>query len=110
MRISEVRRFARSLPETTEEPHHDKASFRVRGKIFATVPPDEEHLHVLLDLEDAEAAVAESPASVELLLWGAKVSGVRITLAQADPSTVRELLEDAWRRRAPASLHAARRR
>jgi hypothetical protein len=34
-----VRRLALSLPETTEEPHHDMTSFRVGGKIFATVTP-----------------------------------------------------------------------
>jgi hypothetical protein len=33
MRIDTVRRFALSLPETTEEPHFDKSSFRVRGKM-----------------------------------------------------------------------------
>jgi hypothetical protein len=34
MTLSQVRRFALSLPETTEEPHFDRTSFRVRGKIF----------------------------------------------------------------------------
>ena len=31
-----LRAFSLSLPETTEEPHFEKASFRVRKKIFAT--------------------------------------------------------------------------
>ncbi|HSF53113.1 MAG TPA: MmcQ/YjbR family DNA-binding protein [Algoriphagus sp.] len=30
------RSFSLSLPETTEEPHFEKTSFRVRKKIFAT--------------------------------------------------------------------------
>ena len=47
--LERARAFALSLPEATEEPHHDMSSFRVRGKIFATVPPDGEHLHVYLD-------------------------------------------------------------
>jgi hypothetical protein len=47
--LEHARRFALSLPEATEEPHFDKASFRVCGKIFATVPPDEAHLHVFVD-------------------------------------------------------------
>ena len=37
-----VREFALSLPGATEEPHFDMSSFRVQGKIFATVPPGEE--------------------------------------------------------------------
>jgi hypothetical protein len=43
--LAEARRFALSLPEVTEEPHFDMSSFRVRGKIFVTVPPDGTRLH-----------------------------------------------------------------
>jgi YjbR len=48
MNVAQVRRYALSLPDTTEEPHFEYSSFRVRGKIFVTVPPDEEHIHVAL--------------------------------------------------------------
>src|SRR6478672_5062537 len=48
MKIAAVREFALGLPEATEEPHFDFASFRVRGKIFVTVPPDETHIHVFV--------------------------------------------------------------
>lgn len=34
--IETVRKLALSFPETTEEPHFEKASFRVKKKIFAT--------------------------------------------------------------------------
>src|SRR5205085_6611083 len=40
MNLNEARRFALSLPQTTEAPHFDKSSFRVEGNIFATVPTD----------------------------------------------------------------------
>lgn len=46
MKLATLRKFALSLPEVTEEPHHDFGSFRVRGKIFVTVPPGEEFIHV----------------------------------------------------------------
>ena len=39
MTLDDVRSFALSLPETTEAPHHERTSFRVRGKIFATALP-----------------------------------------------------------------------
>jgi len=45
MKVAEVRCYALSLPDTTEEPHFEYSSFRVRGKIFVTVPPDKEHIH-----------------------------------------------------------------
>jgi hypothetical protein len=65
--IEQVRRIALSLPEATEEPHFDMTSFRVKGKIFASVPPDETRLHVFVDEPAAAASVAEDPAAFELL-------------------------------------------
>ena len=37
---SDVRRLALAQPEATEEPHFHLSSFRVQGKIFATVARD----------------------------------------------------------------------
>jgi len=37
--IDLLRQTALSLPETTEEPHFEKTSFRVKKKIFATYNP-----------------------------------------------------------------------
>ena len=105
--LEEARRFALSLPEATEEPHFDKASFRVRGKIFATVPPDGMHLHVLVDDYEARAAVAEDSSAFEELWWGKQLKGVRVSLTAAAPERVAELLEESWRRRAPKRLVAA---
>jgi hypothetical protein len=104
--LDEVRRFALGLPETTEEPHFEKASFRVRGKIFVTVPEDGGHLHVLVDEEEARACVAADPAWFEELWWGQRLTGVRVTLAGAPADEVRELVEDAWRRKAPKRVLA----
>lgn len=95
-----------SLPGATEEPHFDMSSFRVRGKIFATVPPDDEHLHVFVDEGEVHAAVAEDPAAFEPLRWGQRLAGLRIRVAAAPGQRIAELLEESWRRRAPARLAA----
>jgi len=95
-----------SLPEVTEQPHHDMSSFRVRGKIFVTVPPDEEHLHVFVDEPEITASVAEDPAAFEPLRWGRQVRGVRVNLAAAPANRVQELIEESWRRKAPKRLLA----
>jgi hypothetical protein len=104
--LDSARAFALSLPGSTEEPHFDMSSFRVRGKIFATVPPDDEHLHVFVDEGEVHAAVAEDPAAFEPLLWGQRLRGLRIRIAAAPNHRVAELLEESWRRRAPARLAA----
>ncbi|MFT3854121.1 MAG: MmcQ/YjbR family DNA-binding protein [Ilumatobacteraceae bacterium] len=106
MELADVRTIALALPEATEEPHFDMTSFRVRGKIFATAPPDEGHLHVFVDEAETAATVVESPGWCAELWWGKKLSGVRVTLAGADPERVAELLEESYRRRAPKKLVA----
>jgi hypothetical protein len=104
--LERARRFALSLPGTTEEPHFAMSSFRVRGKIFATVPPGGQYLHVFVDEGEAHAAVAEDPAAFELLLWGQRVRGLRVRLDAAGLDRTEELLTESWRRKAPARLVA----
>ncbi len=106
MLLDDVRELALALPEALEAPHHDMTSFRVRGKIFATAPADGAHVHVFVDESDTAAAVAESPEWCAELWWGKKLSGVRVTLAVADPERVADLLEESYRRRAPKALVA----
>ncbi len=107
VKLAEVRRHALSLPAVTEEPHFHYASFRVRGRIFVTVPPEETHLHVFVGEDERERAMALYPAFVERLTWGAKVVGLRVALATAPPAVVRDLVESAWRTKAPTSLARA---
>jgi len=104
MKLTQVRLFALSLPEATEEPHFQSASFRIRGKIFATVPADGEHLHVFVSDEEREIALATEPAFVEKLYWGARVAGLRVVLAKAKPKMVERLLKMAWSHKAPKTL------
>lgn len=110
MTVADVRAFALSLPEVTEQPHFDMTSFRVRGKIVATSPLDDplddEHVHVFVDEPETRAAAAEHSA-FEVLWWGSRVAGVRVSLASAPDDRVRELVLEAWRRKAPKRLVAA---
>ena len=109
MSLALARRVALSFPEVTEQDHHGMASFRVRGKIFTTVP-DTRHLHVMVDAFVTHAAVGTHPEACEGLWWGKRLSGVRVNLDHADRDQVADLLEDAWLRRAPKRLRDAYRR
>ena len=95
MKIDTVRAYALSLADTTEEPHHHFGSFRVRGKIFLTVPPDQEHLHIFVSDEVREAALAMDPGFLEKLMWGGKVVGLRASLPQAKAAAVKDLVLQA---------------
>jgi hypothetical protein len=104
--IAHARAFALGLPGTAEQPHHDMSSFRVAGKIFATVTPDETRLHVFVEEPEISATVAEDPAAFEPLYWGKALRGIRVLLAAAPEDRIRELLTEAWLRKAPVSLIA----
>ena len=104
MRFADVRRHALALPETTEEPHFHYASFRVGGRIFVSVPPDETCIHVFVPEQEREIALGLHPQFVEKLFWGKKVAGLRVLLAEADPGVVLRLVEKAWAGKAPKRL------
>ena len=78
-------------------------SFRVRGKIFATVP-DDSHLRVMVDEMGIRAAVAEHPDACQGFYWGKRLACVVVVLGHAKPELVSELLTEAWVRKAPKGL------
>jgi hypothetical protein len=73
MKLDPIRKFALSLEAVTEEPHHHFSSFWVRGKIFVTIPPRDDFLHVFLDDDAREIALALYPEFIEKLLWSGMV-------------------------------------
>ena len=103
MDVKRVRKSAMALPEVAEQEHFGNPSFRVRGKIFATVP-DERHVNVMIDPFDVDAAIRAAPESSEELFWGKELRGVRVELAKASPRMVEQLLREAWKRKAPKRL------
>jgi YjbR len=96
VKLEDVRKVALALPDTTEEPHHNFGSFRVRGKIFVTIPPGGELLHIFLPAEKREVALALDPEFLEPVMWGAKVLGVRAHLPRAKKATVLQLVQEAY--------------
>jgi hypothetical protein len=106
VKIAQVRKFALSLPGVSEEPHFDLSSFRVCGKIFVTVPPGDDRIHVFVSGEELEAALDADPEVVEELPWGKKIVGVKVHLARAGVRFVEGLVRQAWLAKAPKSLAA----
>lgn len=101
MKFSTVRSFAMALPDVSEEPHHTFGSFRVKGKIFVTVPPGEEFIHIFVPDEKRDEVLELHSSFAAKLLWGSKVLGVRVELAKADTTVVKRLIKDAWGHKAP---------
>jgi hypothetical protein len=96
-----ARRIALALPEAVELDHHGRPSFRVAGRIFATLW-DEQHMNVMLDEPGIHTAVQAAPEICEEVWWGKRLAAVRVDLRSVPEELLAELLADAWERKAPA--------
>ena len=96
MKVEAVREFALSFPDATEEPHFHFTSFRINGKIFATMPPSNALLHVFVPEEEREVAIMVYPETCEALQWGKRIMGVKVDLSNADRALVEGLLRAAY--------------
>ena len=103
--LRQARELALALPEAAEADHHGITSFRVRGKIFATVP-DARHIRIMVDQNEIRGAVAENPTVCQEFYWGKRLACVVVTLQPASSQLLSELLTEAWLRKAPRSLAA----
>lgn len=59
--IHQIRKIALSFPETSEVPHFEKTSFRVRKRIFATYNAKENRICVRLSRIDQDVFTAFNP-------------------------------------------------
>ncbi len=101
--VATARSLALSLPEASERDHHGRPSFRVGGRIFATLW-DGEHMNVMVDEAGIRTYVARGGAAYCEVWWGKRLSAVRVTLERVSEDELRELLADAWEGKAPARL------
>lgn len=99
----QARSLALALPEASEQDHHGRPSFRVAGKIFATLW-DESHMNVMLDEDGIRTAVESEPEMCAEFWWGKRLGAVSVNLHRANANLVADLLTDAWERKAPRRL------
>jgi hypothetical protein len=79
----EARGVALSMPEAVEQDHHGRPSFRVDGKIFATLWSDD-RMNVMLDEGGILTAVDGAPDACEQVWWGKRLAAVGVTLSRVD--------------------------
>jgi hypothetical protein len=105
MTADEFRSLALDLPEASEDAHMGHPDFRIRGKIFATLGPDEDWGMVKLTPQQQADFMHREPRVFEPAsgAWGRRGATI-VTLAAANEPTVREALILAWRNTAPKRL------
>ena len=105
MTVDDFRNLALSLPEPSESAHMGHPDFRVRGKIFATIWPDETWGMVKLTPKQ-QASFVEADPTIFMPVkggWGRK-GATQVLLKSADAITVRNALLTAWRNATPKAL------
>ena len=100
------RALALALPEAVELPHFERASFRVRKRIFATLRDADGHAVLKLPREEQAALVAMHPEIFAITPWGHQ-GWTSVDLRRVEPEVLRELIDEAWRGAAPKRLVAA---
>lgn len=98
--VAVARRLALALPGAVEQDHHGFPSFRIVGRIFATLPgPD--RLRVMLDEHGIRSAAATWPGTCREYYWGKRLACLEIDLTNADEELVNSLLGEAWEHKRP---------
>ncbi|MER6146314.1 MmcQ/YjbR family DNA-binding protein [Streptomyces sparsogenes] len=101
----DVREFALSLPETTEKIAWSMPTFRVAGKMFATLPEDETSMAVRCPKVERDELVLAEPEKFWIADHEASFAWVRVRLAALDDiDEMRDILLDSWRQAAPPRL------
>ncbi|MBM7089577.1 MmcQ/YjbR family DNA-binding protein [Streptomyces sp. NPDC056956] len=104
----DVRRIALSLPDTTEKIAWSMPTFRVAGKMFATLPEDETSLAVRCPEQERDELVLAEPEKFWIAGHEARFAWVRARLAALeDEEELRDILADSWRQAAPPRLTEA---
>ncbi len=105
MNAKTFRELALDLPEAEEGEHQGHADFRVGGKIFATLGPDEDWAMAKLTPPEQAVLMDQKPTVFEPCpgAWGAR-GHTKIVLKGATKSLVVRALGSAWRNTAPKRL------
>ena len=106
MTQDELVAFALGLPEAIENAHFGTRDFRVRGRIFMTLP-SEEFCVVKFKPDQQQMALAMTPEVVSAVPggWGER-GATRLYYARGDDATVRAVVRQAWKNAAPKSMMA----
>lgn len=106
MTAKDFRRLALTLPESSEGSHMGHPDFRVRNKIFATIPDPKKHRGMVkLTPDQQRDFVADAPKIFEPIqgAWGLR-GATSVNLRSSKEAIVSAALAAAWLNTAPKPL------
>ena len=99
--LAAVRTVLLSFPGVEEGPCYGTPGFRVRGKLLARLREDGEALAVKCGHDERDLWMQIDPATFFTTDHYRGYPTVLVRLSSVDPSALREVAEQAWRRSAP---------
>ena len=106
--VTEVRRFAMTLPRTTEAHVGGRVKFRVGRIVYLSFSRDETVMGFGFPKEERDWLVGGSPDKfMQPERSDLRYNWVLVRLAAIDETEMRELVLDAWRMVVPKSVAAA---
>ena len=99
MTAAALRKLALALPEATEAPHFERASFRVGKKIFATMTAAGDEAMVRVAPRPRLYALLKAQPDVFFSYggWTERNGSLGVHLARVDAAQMRELVIASWR-------------
>ena len=104
MNAADVRQIVAQFPGSEEGAHHGHPDFRVRKKIFATLSEKEDRAALRLTHLEARELARAHPQMVRLVSDREPYGWVSVLLEAFDADAFADLLEEAWKLRAPDDL------
>jgi hypothetical protein len=102
-----VRQLALALPGVEEGTSYGTPAFKVRGKLFVRLHQDGVSLVVGIDEDERAMRMRTDPETYYITDHYVGYPWMLVRLSSVTTEDLGELLEGAWRRRAPARLIAA---
>ncbi|OLL74924.1 hypothetical protein Ae168Ps1_3321c [Pseudonocardia sp. Ae168_Ps1] len=104
----DVVRIGSGLPEVEESTWYRTPSLKVRGKGFARLRTEDSApdtgLVLMCSLEEKEALLASGDPAFFTTPHYDGYGAILVDLDRVDPQQLAELVEEAWRRKAPATV------
>ncbi|GAA4591730.1 hypothetical protein GCM10023194_51760 [Planotetraspora phitsanulokensis] len=105
--LDDIRGYAMALPDVEEKTHFRLPGFRVADKLLAHLEKGDAHAIVCVGQAQAKTAATDEPDVYEEVWRNGRIFvGLRVDLAKVTEKRMQELIEHAWRNRAPKRLVA----
>lgn len=102
--ISYFRNLALGFEDTDEKPHFDRAAFRVKGKIFATLLEKEKTVNLMLSPEDQYVFSKCDPSIYPVPGGWGRRGATTVKLTKISKVLLKEMLTNAYCHHAPKKL------